>query len=498
MKRITIPLAALCGITLLLVVGASAQDKQPNKIVQSVSRADTTTETGKASDASAGDSASEVEGLKRRVEELENQNRALAQSLADINAKLSAMARPETASAAPTPVAQSVVSPASKPSTSPKQDNKDPHVRWSEIIGEGNRVKLYGFLRLDIDLDSQRPNNTQIPAFITSPDARASGTSNGDYSMHPRLSRFGVDFTGPSIARLGDAKLTGKFEADFENGGTESRQIIRIRHAYLRLGWKNFSLLGGQTSDTVSPLLPTVNNDFAMWNAGNVGDRRPQLRATYEPKTGRGKLSLAGAVGLTGAIDALDLDANGFRDGEESGLPDFQGRVGYSRPLGKGREASFGLSGFYGFLKTSRAVAGRTQFRSQLVNLDFTFPLHKRLTLRGERWWGRNMSDVRGGAGQGVNAATGREIRGRGGWGEASVRVSRYFSVHPGFTTDDPVDGDLPAGGRTRNRAFYVGNRITPSANLLFGADYLRWRTDYKGFLRGIDNRMNIFLQYNF
>jgi hypothetical protein len=192
MKRITIPLAALCGITLLLVVGASAQDQQPNQTVQSISRAKTPVETGKDSDASAGDSASEVEGLKRRVEELENQNRALAQSLADINAKLSALARPETASAAPTPVAQSVVSAASKPSTSPKQEDNDPHVRWSEIIGEENRIKLYGFLRLDLDFDSQRPSNTQIPFFITSPDARASGTDNGDYS---RVSRA----TSPSI-----------------------------------------------------------------------------------------------------------------------------------------------------------------------------------------------------------------------------------------------------------------------------------------------------------
>ena len=49
-----------------------------------------------------------------------------------------------------------------------------------------------------------------------------------------------------------------------------------------------------------------------MWNAGNVGDRRPQLRAAYERKVGRGKLSLLGGIGLTGAIDAQDLDNNGF------------------------------------------------------------------------------------------------------------------------------------------------------------------------------------------
>ena len=70
--------------------------------------------------------------------------------------------------------------------------------------------------------------------------------------------------------------------------------------------------------------------------------------------------------------------------------------------------------------------------------------------------------------------------------------------MSPGFTTDDPVDADLPSGGRTRNRAFYLGNRITPGGNVSFGADYLRWRTDYKGFLRGVNNRVNIFLQYNF
>jgi hypothetical protein len=489
--RIKLLLAALCGVTLLLG-SAAAQNTHPADIAAAATPAASPPSTDKHPDTARP--SGEVEDLKRRVEELEQQNRALAQTLAEINAKLDATARAETAGAATT--ATLAVS-ASPPASAPRKSD-DPYVRWSEILGEGNKVKLYGFLRLDLDFDSQRPNNGQIPFFITTPDARAGGSGNGDFSMHPRLTRFGLDYTGPTIAKLKDAKVTGKFEADFENGGSESRQIIRIRHAYLRLGWKDFSLTGGQTWDVVSPLFPTVNHDSLMWNAGNVGDRRPQLRAAYEPKAGRGKFSLVGAAGLTGAIDAQDLDANGFRDGEESARPNVQGRVGYSYPLGGGREATFGVSGFYGFMKTSRAVAGRTEFNSQLVNLDLTLPLHPRLTLRGEGWWGRNLSDVRGGAGQGINLATGREIRGRGGWGEATFRLSRYFATSPGFTTDDPVDGDLPSGGRTRNRAFYLGNRITPGGNVSFGADYLRWRTDYKGFLRGVNNRVNIFLQYNF
>ena len=97
-----------------------------------------------------------------------------------------------------------------------------------------------------------------------------------------------------------------------------------------------------------------------------------------------------------------------------------------------------------------------------------------------------------------VAQSPGREIRGRGGWGEANVKLSRYLTISPGFTTDDPVDRDLGTGARTRNQAFYLGDRISPSANFFIGADYLRWRTDYKGFSRGTDNRVNIFLQYSF
>lgn len=236
-----------------------------------------------------------------------------------------------------------------------------------------------------------------------------------------------------------------------------------------------------------------------MWYAGNLGDRRPQVRASYDPKAGKGQWSFTGAVGLTGAIDSADLDNNGYRDGEESGKPDVQGRIGYAQSLWvNDQRASLGVSGFYGWMNTSKLVAGRSDFRSQLVNFDYTLPLASRVSWRGEGWWGRNLLDTRGGAGQGVNLTTGQEIRSRGGWSELTLKASKYWTLHPGYTVDDPVDRDLPNGGRTRNRAFYLGNRFTPSANFLIGLDYLRWRTDYKGFQPGVDNRVNIFFAYIF
>lgn len=33
---------------------------------------------------------------------------------------------------------------------------------------------------------------------------------------------------------------------------------------------------------------------------------------------------------------------------------------------------------------------------------------------------------------------------------------------------------------------------------LLIEADYRRWLTDFKGFRRGVDNRVNLLLQYSF
>jgi hypothetical protein len=480
----------------------------------------------------------EVESLKRRIEELEKRNRAMQELLVELKARLDLLSQPGVASETsrlPQPVKvsasmsqakvrtsmatqhqpdavsdeQKAAVSTSQPSTveaaqtpaQPKPATGGEAARWSELISGENKFKLYGFLRLDLDIDSQRPNNPQLPLFITSADPRIGKAGAGNFSAHPRLTRFGVDYTGPKIAVLGDAKLSGKLETDFENGGSESRQIIRIRHAYLKLDWGDFSVLAGQTWDIFSPLFPTVNNDTLMWNAGNVGDRRPQFRIAYEPESGRGRWSLIAGVGLTGAIDGQDLDNNGFRDGEESGRPDVQARIGYSHPLWvKDQSASIGISGVYQWLNTSRPVtsANLTSFRSQLINIDYTIPIFSRASLRGEGWWGHNMGDLRGGAGQSINSTSGRQIRGRGGWTELSLKLSRYWSLHPGFTTDDPVDEDVPVGGRTRNRSFYFANRFTPGGNFTIGADYLRWKTNYKGFSRGLDNRVNIFFQYSF
>lgn len=165
-------------------------------------------------------------------------------------------------------------------------------VKWSDIMGKGSTFQLYGFIRTDAQWNDSRFNDPQIPGFVRSEDPTAPSSigapkNEEEFALHARLTRLGLDFTGPVIPRLGDARLTGNIEIDFYNSGlsgSDSRSAIRMRKAYVQLGWDELTVLAGQTWDLISPLFPAVNADLVMWGAGNLGDRRPQIRGTFAPE----------------------------------------------------------------------------------------------------------------------------------------------------------------------------------------------------------------------
>ena len=384
--------------------------------------------------------------------------------------------------------------PAAPPSSSaaaasPAPQNAPPDRLAVRTEGNQSEVSFYGFVRVDAIFDDSRPSAFQTPTFIRSEGPDMENRSN--FAFHPRLTRMGLNYRGLLLDGLGGSRITGKIETDFQNGGRESRAVARYRHAYLQLGWEDSSLLVGQTWDIISPLYPTVNADTLMWNAGNLGDRRVQMRYTYEPQTG---LSLRAGLGLTGAVDNQDVDGNGVRDGEASTLPNLQGRIGYHSSGGTVRA---GLWGHYAQLETDALFGGVKDFDSYSFGGDYEFRFHPAVSLKGELWTGSNLSDFRGGIGQSFNTVTGEEIGSRGGWVELGLRASRY-SFSTGYTIDDPENGDLLDGSRTKNRAWYVTNQFRLAPPVLLGLDYLYWKTNFKGREGGIDNRVNLYLIYNF
>ncbi|OHB75804.1 MAG: hypothetical protein A2Z34_07175 [Planctomycetes bacterium RBG_16_59_8] len=195
-----------------------------------------------------------------------------------------------------------------------------------------------------------------------------------------------------------------------------------------------------------------------------------------------------------------DRDAPaGVIDGEDSGVPMLQGRAAFSRELWvKGKQATIGLWGHRSWEETDGKFDGEDNFDGSSTGVDLSLPLHELVLLKGEGWSGKNLTDVRGGIGQGINTTTGREISSRGGWLELSVKACSCYTLAVGSAMDNPDDGDLAASGRTKNRPWYLANRLEFDKKIQIGFDYLRWKTDYDGLDAGDDNRFNLFVQYGF
>ena len=214
-------------------------------------------------------------------------------------------------------------------------------------LGSAGEVTPYGFVRFDAVFDDSKLSHPQYPNWVKS---EPPGTEdNGTLTIHPRLTRVGARFAPVELDE--DSEISGVIEADFQNGGSESRQILRLRKAYFNLKKGDWHFLAGQTWDLISPLFPAANNDGMMWNTGNLGDRHPQARLTYKP----GAFSAAVALGQTGAVDKKDLDKNGTLDGWEAAVPFLQARVGIEQMKFKA-----GAWAHRGSEKTATPVAGNS------------------------------------------------------------------------------------------------------------------------------------------
>jgi hypothetical protein len=393
-------------------------------------------------------------------------------------------------------------------------DNSGPVV-WKQISKQGSKFTLYGFVRLDMQYDSARPNSTNVPAWIRSedtsaPDSIRAPNDSSDFNMSTKLTRLGLDFAGPTVTSLHDAQASAKIEIDFYgSSGTSSRSSIRMRQAYLKLTWQDeFTLLAGQTQDVISPLIPVVNNDFVMWGAGNTGDRRPQLRAEWTPSIGEGtKLILQGMMGDNGAVDGTDRDATGtagatYIDGQTSGSPIWEGRTALRFKNWDDKDVELGVWGYTATQDQDTPIAGHGSFSSGGYGIDVSVPLvTDQLWLKGELWTGSNMSDVRGGILQGVNTTTGDKIAAQGGWVELGGKATTWMTLTGGYAYDNPDSGDLSAGGltggRDLNTIWYLASRMN-FEEIELGLEYLHWKTEFVGFKDGTDDRIVAFIAYKF
>jgi hypothetical protein len=348
---------------------------------------------------------------------------------------------------------------------------------------ESPPLSIYGFARLDLLINDSRMSSLDDPSFVM--NEPAGGQLESELTMTPRLSRVGLTLDRWNI---NDDRLygEGKLEIDFAGGGGVN--AIRLRHAYgsisRRWGRHGVELLAGQTWDLVSPLFPSAQNDGQLRYAGNLGDRRPQLRLSGYPTD---KIHVAFAAASPAVLDPEDLDRDGQVDARAAARPMLQWLL---EVRGLGQSGDIGRMGVSGHAASAELADG-TARTSYSVAAHFYLPLLRKAILLGEGYFGTNLAELGGGIGNGLDEMTRQSVRSLGGWIELALLPTRRHMLSLGTSIDVARSTDLEPGDRERNGTVYSVLRYKPRDSLQLGLEHLVWRTDYKGMPGGVANRVD-------
>jgi hypothetical protein len=343
---------------------------------------------------------------------------------------------------------------------------------------EAPPVSIYGFARLDVLANDSRMSSLEQPTFVQSEPS--GGQLDGAMTMTPRLSRVGLSIDPWELARHFSGE--GKLEIDF--GGGDGVNAIRLRHAYGQIGafHDTVSLLVGQTNDLMSPLVPAAQQDTQLRDAGNLGDRRPQLRLTVTPP--HDYVVAAVAIAASNTLDP----APEVMGQPVSTMPMFQWLLEARKHMKHGQTLRVGLSGHAG---RETAPDGKRVESSSLAAHAF-LPIARKFVILGEGFVGQNLADVGGGIGQGVDVMTDKPIHSAGGWAELALLPTDHHLFAVGSSIDTARAEDVEPGERTRNTTVYGVIRYKPKAAVQLGLEYLHWYTHYKEMTSGQANRFDL------
>jgi len=394
------------------------------------------------------------------------------------------------------------------------RENKDTH-RLPFLVP-------YGMLRLDIVFDDSPMQDPDFAQWVLSEDddePSTQGINNSELTFSPRLTRVGLElkpFEFQSHITIG-AKVeidfqTQQLDRDLSAAAMVERsaaaQYIRLRHAYGDFGYRWLQIRAGQTDDLISPFRPSVNQLGSLWNAGNTGDRRPQLRVTAAPEFGRVHTRFAVAAGMPNYVDRQDIDRDGQLDGVDAARPMLQGLAEVSGRLWtKQRPFIVGVWSHYSpqwvdGVDDDNPIPGSfdydrtTELRPWSFGAHLQLPILDRLWGRGEFFVGEGLSDIRGGIGQAINNETGDELFTLGGWVEVAGQPLHWLTLTAGTSIDDP--NDVGDGQRARNWTAYGAATFRPVAPLELQVEYIYWRTEYANFDNGTANRINLYAAFFF
>ncbi|MBN1766711.1 MAG: hypothetical protein JW860_15760 [Sedimentisphaerales bacterium] len=363
------------------------------------------------------------------------------------------------------------------------------------IMPAGWKIQPYGYFKFDLNYDDSASNAGDYLIWVEPENSTT--RSDGRISTTARQTRLGAKVFAPDI---GDMKVMGRVEIDFYNPevNVENKSTPQMRHAYGQISGADWSLLFGQTSDIISPLVPNTLNYTVGWFGGNIGYRHPQLQFSKWWTCPETEMQMKVETAVSRQI-RQDADGFGVDDGHDTDTPTVLARLSCATPMA-GKKLIFGVSGHYGTEEADWDHVGddESDLHTWSVNGDLVVPLCDTLEFKGEMFWGENIDSYFGGIGQGVNTTTRDEIESIGAWAQLGYKPSDEWAFYGGAGFDDPTDSDLIDGNKSQNLFAFTNVNYFFSKYLSTGIEFTYMETDYKNSDNGDNFRVQHSWQLSF
>jgi hypothetical protein len=359
------------------------------------------------------------------------------------------------------------------------------------MLNGTSTVKLFANFSGIATFSTTRQFPTGPPLFLF--PASVVGANTNTFDLAARQSAFGGSFSGPEFCGLTPG---GYFFGYIQNDNltTDAYGLLPFQ-AYGDLKSEHWRFAAGLQSDVFNPVIPTMIPVIGLYDSGNTGSFRGQIRLEYFLKPSdecQLTFQLAASKPISTAITGREVTDR--RITESNGWPNIEARVatgfGEMRELAGGRESrpvTIGVSGLVGQLRDSTLNVNldpnnplnRSTINVWGVGADVSAAVTHSFGFSGELFLGQSLGQYNGMIGQSFNSETLAAVRGVGGFGEAYFYILDNLHVHTGYGIDAPVIRDLAADQIARNQTYYANIfwDITKSFQWSFEVQYRQ--TDY-------------------
>jgi hypothetical protein len=436
---------------------------------------------------------SDLKLILQRLEQLERENRNLADEVHALRAEISGARTLNPLTETPATVAEAPVNASPVPIDERAAVLEQRTEELSQTKVEAARrmpVTLTGMVLFNAFLNGRASGAAQDPLVAAPSDTISAGGASLSQSI------IGLRFEGPRI--LGGGQVRGSLDMDLWGGTASSlNHLVRMRTATLEIDWKNSTLTVGQDKPLIAPRDPDSLAQVAfspLTAAGNLWLWQPQAR--FEQRVGLGENA------------GLRAQASVYQTSEPSAgvPPQYQATLSAARPALEGRfefwskfASGARLEIAPGFHVSQTHVAG-VSIPSRLFTIDWMLQPIAKVRFTGAFFHGRNAAGV-GGLRQGFTFVEDNRVTAvaaSGGWAQLSYLATQRLTLNAYSGQESNHAADLFSGQIARNFV-YAGNlQYRLGSNVLFGLEANQVRTTYVGGLLRLLNHYDLALAYLF